>query len=136
MSADLAVRAAVIAALRGHGALAALINRVHDGEPVKATPPIVVVGECAASDWGTKDREGRELRLALSVRDTGETSTRVGQIVPLIDAAVRAIGPVVSGGVAGNWQIGSITLIRSRLLRSGEAQWSAVIDYRLRALRV
>jgi hypothetical protein len=131
MSAEQEIRAAVIAELQGDAVLGALVNRVYDGQPAKASPPNVSVGECAGSDWATKDKDGRELRIGITISDQTETATRIGQIMPLIEAAVRRVG----GLAIGTWQIGSILLIRSRLVSLGEGRWSAIMDYRIRALQ-
>lgn len=131
MNAEGDIRAAVIALLRADAVLTAQVNRVHDGAPVKASPPTLIVGECSGADWGTKDRAGRELRLALTIEDDLETPARIGGIMPLADAAVRSL----TGTVAA-WRIGSLILMRSRLLRTGAGRWSALLDYRIRVLAV
>lgn len=65
MNADSDIRAALVALLQADGALNAQVNRVYDGAPAKASPPMVVVGDCIGSDWATKDKAGRELRLGV-----------------------------------------------------------------------
>lgn len=129
MSAEHDIRTALIAELRTDAALAAQVNRVHDGVPVKSTPPTLIVGECSGSDWGTKDKAGRELRIALTIEDDLETPTRIGGIIPLADAAVQRIAGTISG-----WQVGSLRLVRSRLLRTNAGRWNALMDYRIRVL--
>ncbi len=129
MNAEHDIRAGLLAALRGDAALNAQVNRVHDGVPEKSTPPTLIVGECVGSDWGTKDRPGRELRIAFTIDDEGETTNRIGGIMALADAAVRG----VAGPVAG-WEVASMTLMRSRLLRLNSRAWSALLDYRIRVL--
>lgn len=127
--AEAAVRAALLDCLREDAALAAQVNRVHDEPPVKASPPMVIVGGCDGSDWGTKDRPGREVRLSVTIEDDRETSTRISGIIPLVDAAVQGL----PGRLAG-WEAGSLMLLRSRLLRTGRGRWNALLDYRLRVL--
>lgn len=129
MNAETDIRAALIARLRADAALAAQVNRVHDGTPAKSTPPTLIVGECIGGDWGTKDRPGRELRIGLTVEDDIETPARIGGIMALADAAVQGLAGTVSG-----WDIGSLTLVRSRLLRLNSGVWNALIDYRIRVL--
>ena len=73
MNADADIRAALVSLLQGDAALNAQVNRVYDGEPAKATPPMLVVGDVLGSDWATKDKAGRELRLSLTVEDDRET---------------------------------------------------------------
>ena len=129
MNAESDIRAALLAELRGDAALAAEVNRIYDGAPVKATPPMVTVSECAGSDWATKDKAGRELRIGIGIADDLETPGRIGGIMPLVDAAVQRL----SGTVAG-WQVGSLRLVRSRLLKGRDGRWNAVMDYRIRVL--
>lgn len=129
MNAEGDIRAAVIALLRGDVALGGQVNRVHDGTPVKATPPMLIVGECSGTDWGTKDKAGRELRLVLTIEDDLETPARISAIIPLADTAVRGLS-----GTVGAWRIGSLILMRSRLLRTGAGRWNALLDYRIRVL--
>lgn len=58
MNPDVDIRAALIALLRADAALTAQVNRIYDGRPDKATPPMVIVGEGIGTDWATKDRPG------------------------------------------------------------------------------
>ena len=129
MNAEGDIRGAIITALRGDAALSAQVNRVYDGFPDKATPPMLVVGECLGSDWAVKDRPGRELRIGLTIEDDIETPARISAIMPLADAAVQTVRGTVSG-----WQIGSMRMVRSRLMRTNRGRWSALVDYRVRVL--
>ncbi|HJT39452.1 MAG TPA: DUF3168 domain-containing protein [Sphingobium sp.] len=132
MSAEVAVRAAVIAALREDGALMAALNGLFDGEPVRASVPYGIVGECIASDWGAKDVDGREVRLTIGLHDAGETPGRMAAMLARIDPAVQAADASGEG-----WRIVSARPVRSRLARAGrreEMGWQAVVDYRLRVV--
>lgn len=132
MSAEVAVRAAVIAALRADGALMAAINGLYDGDPIRASAPYGHVGDCIGSDWGGKDVAGRELRLTIGLQAVDETPARLGAMIARIDPAI-ALAPVLDG-----WRIVTARLIRSRVARSGARPadgWRAVIDYRIRAVR-
>jgi len=131
MNAESDIRAALLGHLRGDAALMAQVNRVHDGAPVKATPPTLTLGECAGSDWATKDRDGRELRIGLTIEDDRETPARIGGIMPLADAAVRQLPDMIGG-----WRVGSLRLVRSRLAKARDGRWNAVMDYRIRVLAV
>ncbi|MGD9810043.1 MAG: DUF3168 domain-containing protein [Sphingobium sp.] len=129
MNAEGDIRAALIAALRGDTALSALVNHVHDGFPAKFTPPTLIVGDCAGSDWGTKDRPGRELRIGLTIEDDIETPVRIGSIMSQTDVVVQGLASPVSG-----WQIASLRMVRSRMLRTNRGVWNALLDYRIRVL--
>lgn len=131
MNADSDIRAALVTLLQADAALNAQVNRVYDGAPAKATPPMVVVGDILGSDWATKDKAGRELRLGVQIEDNRETPGRISAIMPLVDAGVQSLT-----GAIGAWQVGSLVMIRSRLLRSSAGRWVAVMDYRIRVLEV
>jgi hypothetical protein len=129
MSAELAVRAAMLAALTGDGALSALLNGVYDGTPVKATPPHAIVGECLGGDWGVKDADGREVRVALSLFDVQETPARLAEMMLLADRDVRGMSGLVDG-----WRIAGVAFLRSRTVKGRDRGWSCVMDYRVRVL--
>ncbi|NWK98050.1 hypothetical protein DM806_20770 [Sphingobium lactosutens] len=131
MSAEVAVRAAVIAALRADGALMDRVNALYDGEPARAAAPYGVVGECLGADWGGKQVEGRELRLTIGLVVADETPGRLAGMMARIDPAIGA------AGAQDGWRIVSVGLLRSRVARNGGAApgWRAMIDYRMRAVR-
>ena len=58
MSAEVAVRGAVIAALRSDTALMAGINALFDGEPVRATMPYGVWASVSARSGGPRHWRG------------------------------------------------------------------------------
>lgn len=134
MSAELAIRAAMLAALKGDAALMAVLNGAYDGmpegAPVRLSAPYAVVGESLASDWGTKDGDGREVRIGLTLADRGDTSERLAQMLERADAVVRGM----AGPVAG-WSV-NIAFLRSRVIRARDQEWRAMLDYRVRMLRV
>lgn len=130
MSAEVAVRAAVIDALRADSALMDGLNALFDGEPGRASLPYGVVGECIGADWGGKDVAGRELRLTIGLHDGGETPGRLAGMIARID-------PVLAGvAVREGWRIVTARLVRSRVARAVRqgGGWSAVVDYRVRAV--
>ncbi|MEC3911634.1 DUF3168 domain-containing protein [Sphingobium sp. CR2-8] len=131
MSAEVAARAAVIAALRADAVLMAGLNGLFDGEPGRASAPYGHVGEAIGADWGGKDVAGREVRLTIGLRSPDKTPGRLGAMIARIDPAL-ASAPMQDG-----WRIVTARLIRSRVAREdGRAPmgWRAVIDYRLRVV--
>lgn len=124
-----AVRAAIVDALRGDATLAAELNGVFDGPAVRASAPHAEVGDGLATDWGTKDARGREVRIAVTIRDLAETPTRLGG---LVDAAERAIEGAARD--LDGWRVASLAFVRSRMAGEGPGKWVAVIEYRVRVL--
>lgn len=132
MSAEIMVRAAVIAALRRDVALMDGLNGLFDGAPERAAAPYGVVEECQATDWGAKGVEGCELRLSISLHDMGETPARLGPLLARAGAVVTEMAEA-----DGGWRIVGARLLRSRIAaRTGrERGWRAIADYRLRVVR-
>lgn len=131
MSAEVAVRGAIVAALRGDAELMAGLNGLFDGAPGRASAPYGVVGDCVALDWGAKDVEGRELVVTVSLFDVGEAPVRLAGLLARVDAVLRAVGLV------GGWRVVGARLARSRVARTGARDgWQALADYRLRVVRV
>ena len=133
MSAEMAVRAAAIAALRADGALMALVHAVHDGEPGRAAAPYAFAGECIGTDWGGKALEGRELRLTVGLVAAADGAAAIAAAIARIDLALQGLSLAPDG-----WRVASVRLARSRIAREGTAPaggWRAVIDYRVRAVR-
>jgi len=132
MSAEVAVRAAVIGALRGDGSVMDGLNGLFDGEPGRASAPFGYVGEAIGSDWGGKDVAGREVRLTIGLRVADETPARLAGMIGRIDPAIGQAQP------QDGWRIVTARLVRSRVARDEGRQlaagWRAVIDYRLRVV--
>ena len=130
MSAEVVVRAAVIAALDADVELMSGLNGLFDGQPVRASVPYAVVGECIASDWGTKDVDGRELRLTISLHDAGETPGRLAVLLARVGGVMQLLED------AEGWRVVGVRLIRSRVVKGREKDaWQAVVDYRVRVVR-
>jgi len=119
----------MIAALKGDAALAAAINGVF--EPGAAGPhaPWVEVGAMVARDWGTKDRDGREIVATLRVHDGAREGESVSALAALVTAAIAAM-PRAGAGYA----IGSLRLRRCSIARAKSGAWIATMDFRVRAL--
>ncbi len=135
MSAEGAIRAAVVAALREDAALTALVNGIHDGAQVQASEPYIQVTECVGTEWGAKGLEGREVRLSLALFDKGETPGAIAAMLGRVEAAMRG----VDGSAREGWRIVGMRFVRSRVARTAPSQrrdggWQGVADYRVRAV--
>ena len=128
MGAGAALEAAAFAAL---GAIDGL--GVFAAAPLQAAVPYAMVEAGPQSDWSHKSGEGRELRLAVTIRDKGETPLRLAQFAVEVETAMATLS------VGGGWSLVSFRFLRNRLLPpqrgTPDATWSAVIEWRARMLR-
>ncbi|MFT3967893.1 MAG: DUF3168 domain-containing protein [Sphingobium sp.] len=131
MSGVLALRGAMLAALRGDAALMALVNAVEDGGAAKVTAPAVLVGQLAATEWGARGLDGLSVRVPMTFMDRGDGTERLAAIAGRVDA--------VMGGLpesAGGWRAGAVRLNGARTVRSSDGQWSMLADYGVRLSRL
>ncbi len=107
------------------------LGGVYPGPPLQAAYPHAVV-ECGPeSDWGHKSGTGRELRLAVILRDSGERPERAEAFADVAEAAVEA-GLEVEG-----WRLVTLALVRRRTVaegRGGGGRWAVVVEFRARML--
>lgn len=107
------------------------LGGVYPGPPLQAAFPYALV-ECGPeADWGHKSGSGREVRLAVTLRDRGERPERAQAFAEVVEAAMAA-GLDVEG-----WRLVTLALVRSRTIaegRGGKSGWAVAIDYRARLL--
>jgi hypothetical protein len=127
MSAAALFHAAMLAALRNDPDFGGGLNRVFEGPAVKATAPYAEIGELLVSDWGAKGLAGCELRSAIIIRDRAEGPGRLHTLAAAADLAVARMTPAL-----GDWQIASVALLRSRIIRDGPGAWAAIVEHRVR----
>jgi len=109
------------------------LGGIYPGRPLQAAFPHAIV-ECGAeTDWGHKGGRGRELRLAVILRDAGERPDRARAFAGVAEATIEA------GLEPEGWQLVTLAMTRRRTLaegRGGRAGWAVAIDYRARMLAV
>jgi hypothetical protein len=123
--AGLALHAGVIAAVQAIEGL----HGVYPGAPIQAAVPFATVETGPETDWGHKSGTGRELRVAVTLRDGGEAPTRVQALAVAVEGAVGEIGPEQAG-----WRLVSLVFLRSRLVQDRSGGWAAMIEWRARML--
>jgi hypothetical protein len=113
------------------GAIAGL-SGVYPGAPLQAVVPYAMVDCGGEIDWGHKSGVGREVRVGIALRDSGERPARLQALVAEAEAALEP--PLEVDG----WALVSFAWLRSRIAREGrgeEARWAGLIEYRARLLR-
>jgi hypothetical protein len=126
-SASEALAAAALTALAGVGRL----NGAFDGVPVKATLPYATIELGAESDWSWKGGEGREIRLAATVRGGGERPGRLRALLAAVEAALLGLS-----GAGGAWRIVNAVVVRVRTAQRRAGEWNGVVEARVRMERI
>jgi Protein of unknown function (DUF3168) len=120
--------AALAGAARAALATLASLNHVYDGPPLQAVCPYAVVEAGLERDWGHKSGAGREVQLAVTLRDQSERPERLRALAAAAQAAL-------DGLVAGDgWQLVTLVFVRSIMAPEKAGQWLLTLDYRARML--
>lgn len=131
MSGVLALRAVVLAALRGDAGLMALVNAVDDASAAKVSPPALLLGGFVATEWGARGLKGLSVRVPLILTDRAEDTSRIDAAAARIDAVMDALPET-----AGQWRIGTVQLSGARALRGADGHWTMPLDYLVRVSRL
>lgn len=122
------LRAALIAWLRSDPDLAAL-NTVDEEDPLSVSPPWLGIAASASIDWGSKDRQGRETRIALELETRTDSTAEDAPLLGAIERRVLSLPPFQSG-----FEIASIRFLRSRSEARDDNRRGALIEFRFRIL--
>lgn len=126
-----AITGAVRAALAGQAALVARVNGIFDAPPLRTPRPYLLVDDPVLTDWSTKDQDGREVRIAVLVKDGGQARQRVRALAGFVEAAIAGM----PAGLGDGWQVASCVLVRTRLVAEDASNLTAIIEHRVRMLR-
>jgi hypothetical protein len=120
------LRAALIAWLIDDPALAG-INAIEEETPISASPPWLGIAASASTDWGTKDRLGREIRVALELETRTDLTSGDAALLGAIERRVLDLPPFHPG-----FEIASIRFLRARSEARADNRRAALIEFRFR----
>ncbi len=120
------LRAALIAWLAADPALAG-INTIEEEVPLSATPPWLGIAASASTDWGTKDRPGREIRVALELETHTDQPAADSALLGAIERRVLDLPPFHPG-----FELAAIRFLRSRSEARANNLRAALLEYRFR----
>ncbi|MFN3472897.1 MAG: DUF3168 domain-containing protein [Blastomonas sp.] len=115
--------------LAGDAGLMARVNGVFHRMPARIAAPFVVLDDVLATDWSTKDRPGREVRLPFAVRDGSDDAAPAADIAAALE---RRLAAMPSGGTG--YRLVNLIPLRSRTARI-DSLWLVTLDYRARLLQ-
>jgi hypothetical protein len=126
-----AITGAVRAALAGQTAITARVNGIFDAPPARTPRPYLLVDDPVLTDWSTKDQDGREVRIAVLVRDGSQNRSRTRTLADAVEAAIAGMPAALGGG----WRVASCVRVRTRLVAEDETRLTAIVEHRVRMLR-
>lgn len=126
---EIPLRAALIAWLAADPALSNELNAVVEETPSRTSLPWLAIAASASTDWGSKDRAGREVRVALELHTRGDTPGTAASLVTAIERRIETMSVAQT-----SFSIASIRFLRARSEQRGESRRATLLEYRFRLL--
>ncbi len=120
------LRAQLLQWLRDDPDLAS-INAIEEEAPDHASAPWLGIAASASTDWGTKDRRGREVRIALELESRADEPAADGPLVEAIEQRVLNLPPFHPG-----FELASIRFLRARSEEREGNLRGALLEFRFR----
>lgn len=124
-----ALRAALIAWLAADATLADQLNSVTEEAPAKAALPWLAIATSASIDWSIKERDGREIRVALELHCRGDRADTAAALTRAIEARIAALPRAQDG-----FELASSLFLRGRSQQRPGNVRAILIEYRFRIL--
>lgn len=122
------LRAALVEWLRADPALSAL-NAIEEESPLAAAIPWLGIAASASTDWSTKDRAGREVRIAIELVTRGDDPAGDAELIGAIERRIEGFPPAHPGFTAINARF-----LRARSERRSNNRRAALLEYRFHLL--
>ncbi len=126
---EIALRAALIAWLKGDAALTAQLNAVVEEAPSRTALPWLAIAASASADWSAKDRTGREVRIALELHCRGDQPESAASLTAAIEARIATLPAAQTG-----FRIVTAQFLRARAEQRGASTRAVLMEYRFRVL--
>lgn len=123
------MRSALVSWLASDPLLSASLNSVTEEAPNIANPPWLGLVASASADWSTKDRSGREIRIALELQQRGEEAGDSASLAALIEDRIATLPAQQAGFRVINTQF-----LRARAEQRPRNLRAVLIEYRFRLL--
>lgn len=123
------LRAALIDWLRADAVLRDSVNAIAEEAPLRIVPPWLGIVASASADWSTKDRRGREVRVALELHYRGDDPATASDLISAIEARVESLPSTHDG-----FEIASSAFLRARAEQRANNTRAVLLEYRFRLL--
>lgn len=123
---ETSLRADLISWLQSAPSLAE-INSIEEESPLRASPPWLGVATSAASDWGTKDRPGREVRIALELETRSDVPEASADLLSAIEQRVFDLPPFAEA-----YELASVRFRRSRSEQRANNRRGTLLEFQFR----
>ena len=110
-------------------ALVPQLNAVVEEAPSRAALPWLAVAASASVDWSSKDRIGREVRIALELHCRGDRPDTAAALVLRIETRIAALPALQTG-----FQVVTTTFLRGRAEQRAANVRAILLEYRFRVL--
>jgi len=124
---EIALRSALISWLSADPTLSGMLNAVSEEAPAKAALPWLAIATSASIDASTKDRDGREVRIALELHCRGDRPDTAAELVSAIENRIASL-PAQQDG----YRIVFANFIRARSQQRAANVRSILTEYRFR----
>lgn len=125
---EIQLRAALLDWLASDPQLSAL-NGVGEESPLAVSEPWLGIAASASVDWSTKDRLGREVRIALELATRGDLPDSDAALSDAVELSIAALPAAQSGFTIVNSQF-----LRARARNRGSNLRAMLLEYRFRIL--
>ena len=122
------LRAALIDWLKADPALAA-IHILTEERPLRAPVPWLGIATSASADWSTKDRRGREVRIALELHGRGDDPATLAALARAIEARIETLPTGQTG-----FTLATTQFLRARAEQREHGTRAVLLEYRFRGL--
>lgn len=123
------LRAALVDWLRSDGELQRGLNAIAEEAPVRASIPWLGIAASASIDWSTKDRRGREIRVAVELHLRGDDPSTGAETITKVEDRIETLPSVHPG-----FQVASIQFLRARAEQRPGNLRAVLLEYRFRLL--
>jgi len=120
------LRADLIDWLRDDPALVA-INAIREESPIRASPPWLGLAASASTQWGAKERPGREVRIALELETRIDDPAADASLLTSIEDRVLDLPPFATG-----YELASVRFLRARSEQREGNRRAALLEFQFR----